>query len=406
MQFYYIYRITNIVEKKHYYGYRGTNIKPKDDLGKKYFSSSTDKKFINLQKTNPEQFKYKIIKVFTEKKDAILMEVKLHKMFDVKSHPSFYNLSNQLSLGFTTNNKGREGLKGSDNGMTKEINIYNADRELVYVSKGDFPDFCKRNNLPLTTLRNSYYNSGRPMFQAKDRKTWAIKNGYTEFIGWYAMYSYEENHSKEVYDKLVEMEEKTDYKKRRLVSNRTRGNKNNLKDINIYNSKRELVYSVKDAFFEFCDKMGLPKSALNVSQENDGEPIFQTMYGISRATKSGQSEFIGWYAKAGDNLTEEEYEIKVNEIKQKDLQTREKKAASLSAKKINGKKINIYDSEGNLKYETNGNFKEICEKNNLPYALGASHRKNGEPIFQSIRAKKKAIKDGTKSFIGWYAKKI
>ena len=50
---YYVYRITNTVLNKHYYGYRSCKIDPKEDLGKKYFSSSRDKEFIKDQKQNP-----------------------------------------------------------------------------------------------------------------------------------------------------------------------------------------------------------------------------------------------------------------------------------------------------------------------------------------------------------------
>ena len=44
--YYYVYRITNKLLNKHYYGSRGSKIEPKLDLGIKYFSSSTDKNFI------------------------------------------------------------------------------------------------------------------------------------------------------------------------------------------------------------------------------------------------------------------------------------------------------------------------------------------------------------------------
>ena len=45
---YYVYRITNVVEKKHYYGKRKTKKFPKNDLGYSYLSSSTDKEFIKV----------------------------------------------------------------------------------------------------------------------------------------------------------------------------------------------------------------------------------------------------------------------------------------------------------------------------------------------------------------------
>ena len=63
MKKHYVYRITNKIENKHYYGCRTTKLEPKDDLGSKYFSSSRDKEFIKDQKENPYNYKYKIIKI-------------------------------------------------------------------------------------------------------------------------------------------------------------------------------------------------------------------------------------------------------------------------------------------------------------------------------------------------------
>lgn len=41
-KYHYVYRITNKVENKHYYGSRSSNVPPIEDIGKKYFSSSSD----------------------------------------------------------------------------------------------------------------------------------------------------------------------------------------------------------------------------------------------------------------------------------------------------------------------------------------------------------------------------
>ena len=59
MKQHYTYRISNTLINKHYYGTRSTGINPKDDLGYKYFSSSSDKEFIKDQKDNPQNYKYK-----------------------------------------------------------------------------------------------------------------------------------------------------------------------------------------------------------------------------------------------------------------------------------------------------------------------------------------------------------
>ncbi len=51
-KYHYVYRITNTVLRKHYYGSRTSKIRPNLDLGVIYFSSSTDKNFLKDQKLN------------------------------------------------------------------------------------------------------------------------------------------------------------------------------------------------------------------------------------------------------------------------------------------------------------------------------------------------------------------
>ena len=98
--YHYVYRITNTISNKHYYGKRSCNTLPSLDLGVKYFSSSKDKLFIQDQKQNPQNYKYKIIRVFTTSKDAVAFEIRLHNKFDVGINESFYNKSKQTSIGF------------------------------------------------------------------------------------------------------------------------------------------------------------------------------------------------------------------------------------------------------------------------------------------------------------------
>ena len=105
-KYHYVYRITNIQINKHYYGVRSSKVEPKLDLGIKYFSSSTNKDFIKEQKENKTIFKYKIIKQFENRIDAMNFEIKLHKKFEVGINESFYNKSKQTSSGFDTSGKG------------------------------------------------------------------------------------------------------------------------------------------------------------------------------------------------------------------------------------------------------------------------------------------------------------
>jgi hypothetical protein len=97
----YTYRITNVEENKFYYGCRSSAIEPQNDLGFKYFSSSTDKNFIKDQKENPHYYKYKIIRSFATRKSAELFETKLHEKFQVQIHDSFYNKAINTKMGFS-----------------------------------------------------------------------------------------------------------------------------------------------------------------------------------------------------------------------------------------------------------------------------------------------------------------
>lgn len=110
--YHYVYRITNKVTNKHYYGCRSCTIPPNKDLGVKYYSSSKDKSFVADQKQNPSNYKYKIVKVYSNRLSAILLEIKLHSKFDVGVNPRFYNKSKQTAskfdtTGVTSHNKGK-----------------------------------------------------------------------------------------------------------------------------------------------------------------------------------------------------------------------------------------------------------------------------------------------------------
>ncbi len=88
----YLYRITNIVEQKYYYGIRTSKkLLPQDDLGTKYFSSSRDKKFKSDQKEHPENYQYKIIIICNSRERLCELEVKIHRKFKVGINPKFYN---------------------------------------------------------------------------------------------------------------------------------------------------------------------------------------------------------------------------------------------------------------------------------------------------------------------------
>ena len=101
-KYHYTYRITNIVEKKYYYGVHSCNCLPKEDIGVKYFSSSKNKAFKDDIKENPQNYKYKVVKIFSTRKEALEHEIFLHAKFNVGVNKKFYNGSKQTSTKFDT----------------------------------------------------------------------------------------------------------------------------------------------------------------------------------------------------------------------------------------------------------------------------------------------------------------
>lgn len=70
----------------------------------------------------------------------------------------------------------------------------------------------------------------------------------------------------------------------------------------------------------------------------------------------------------------------------------------------NSKLIKIYDNNDNLIFECDGNFKQTCKDNNLPFiSLYRSYKNNGSKIYNTKRGEKEAHKKGNYRFIGWFA---
>lgn len=74
--YHYVYKIIDLKYNVFYIGSRSSKLKPKDDLGKIYFSSS-DRDFIRRQKQNPDDFKYVILNQFDSDTEAYKYENEL-----------------------------------------------------------------------------------------------------------------------------------------------------------------------------------------------------------------------------------------------------------------------------------------------------------------------------------------
>jgi hypothetical protein len=150
--YHYVYRITNTVEKKYYYGKRSSKIEPKLDLGIKYFSSSTDEEFILDQKENAQNYKYKIIGIFKDKKFALLRESKLHNRFDVGVNKNFYNKAKQTFDGFDITGK-----NWYTNTVTNKTRKFYPGKELPNFLVGRFIKRDSLDKMKTANLGKSWY---------------------------------------------------------------------------------------------------------------------------------------------------------------------------------------------------------------------------------------------------------
>lgn len=181
----YVYRITNIKISKHYYGTRTSkNRLPEEDIGYYYFSSSHDKEFIKDQKEKPQNYKYKIVKVFRTRSEAMKLEIKLHNKFNVGVNEAFYNRSKQTSTNWDTTGT-KVDNNHEKNGNAKRIGIFNEKDEILFECFGNFKKTCDENNLPLKSLRRSY-RENKKLYMDNRSYGNAKKKGNHIYKGWYA----------------------------------------------------------------------------------------------------------------------------------------------------------------------------------------------------------------------------
>ena len=96
----FVYLIWNKINHKKYIGTKSSNEEPKNVIGHTYFSCSKDKDFMNEQKEHPENFRYKVLKDFKTRKEALNLEYELHHRYKVDTNDDFYNRAMQTADGF------------------------------------------------------------------------------------------------------------------------------------------------------------------------------------------------------------------------------------------------------------------------------------------------------------------
>ena len=337
-KYHYVYRITNLIKNKHYYGSRSSNKKPYDDIGIIYFSSSHDLDFIKDQLNNPLHYKYKVIKLFNDRKKAVSFESKLHKYFDVKNNINFYNRSNQ-----------------DDNNSFVNTGV----GFLYTLSHGWIA--CEE------------YNNNKEKYKIHDRKM----KCYNNIENKYEVISYSE-YDKSKYNHLS--------KNKIIVFDKIEKIKKYIDTSEYYDNKERYEYFNSGKLAAF-DKIN--KCYVYVTTDE-----FHKNENLVHPTKDRVSVF--------DTLENKYLSIsKELFLKNKD------RYKGVNSGKINGSNnpnadiIVIYDNMNNIIFECNGNFKEVCNKNELPFtALAKTYRDNS---FIKIG---KRTSELTKLYEGWYARKM
>lgn len=171
----YVYIITELSTNKKYIGVRSCNISPEYDLGKIYFSSSTNKKFIKNQKENPYNYRYNILSIYKNREDAINEEIRLHHLYNVDTNNEYYNKSKSSSNGFDQD--GKVVVKDYDG------NIHNINKNDPLYLNGDLVHHLKNTVAVLNEhgekVRISYdeYNSGNYVGHTKNKVIVRDKDG-------------------------------------------------------------------------------------------------------------------------------------------------------------------------------------------------------------------------------------
>lgn len=273
----YVYRITNINESKHYYGVRtAKNRSPEEDLGIKYFSSSTDTRFMEEQKAFPKNFKYKIVRKFESRIDAASFEIYLHKKFNVALNKSFYNKHNQKSERFSisTPESIAKGVNTRGNDIIDGLNSYQrGGKKTAEKLKGKAIYYDENGNSISINVK-----------EAKDRNLICTSLGRKHSDETKNLFSIQRIGNQ--FKKGIKENKETKLKKSKIASEQNTQAKNIL----IYNDSDELIYNCFSNFKKTCKKYKLPYNALRESFRKNSKIEFSNYSKISQP-------FVGWYAK-------------------------------------------------------------------------------------------------------------
>ena len=350
--------------RKHYYGVRSSVSNPKNDLGFKYFSSSTNKEFIKDQKLNPQNYRYKIIKIFKTFETASKFEITLLKRVNAHTNPHFYNKAIYCNSALNCDNVGK--IVVFDKFQKKYIQI------------------------PTT----EYY-----------------KNKELYHIRWMESRITALDISKNIYVTVTKKEFENNNNLKGINYGKVSGPMNpNAKRLYVHDNNNKLQFVLYGNSREMSKKYNLPYHNLKVSARKFGEPIGMSKQTRIELRKKNKQMYIGWYGLycgCERSNFEIDFDIDVEQTNGllKDL-PKERKGSAKGKRNRSAKKIGIFNADHKLLFIAHGTFKQVCAANKLPTsALSASYRNNGAKIYLNSESNIKRLQErGYYKFKGWYAK--
>lgn len=182
MIYHYVYEITHIETNKKYIGSRTSKTSPENDLGIKYFSSSRDKDFVTDQKQNPQNYKYKVLKIFDTREAANLHEILLHNEYDVGINEEYYNRAKSPNGRFASS--GQVSVKDKD-GSYLRVSVNDPryiSGELVHNHTGYIPVMDKDGNTFKVTKNDPRLLNGELHHVNTGRVSVRLENGETKQV--------------------------------------------------------------------------------------------------------------------------------------------------------------------------------------------------------------------------------
>lgn len=303
----YVYRITNILVGRHYYGVRSSKFEPINDLGIKYFSSSTNKKFILEQKNHPEWFTYKIIMTFHTRELANMFEIKLHEKFNVSSNEKFYNRSENTSVGWVS--YGKVSVV-NEQGETFQVSLNDKryiEGKLKSAATGKVNAIDRKTGNKKTVSVEEYHNNKNLICNNTGKVPIINNEGNSSLI---SKNEYNKGHLKHVSIGLVsacdtltgttkkvsKVEFDTNSDLVGVNTNRIFGHNNpNAKTILIFDKNDTLMFKCVGNFEEVCKENNLPFTSLKRTIYSK-KRLYLTKKGKKDAINNKTIQFKGWYA--------------------------------------------------------------------------------------------------------------